>query len=159
MRSAINLTKRLLNMYGFDGKSQIGKHTPHSLQVWFTRLSLLLKIGEYEAARIEAEPFEQLNKIDLFHEYRDPQAFKSKKGSTACFSFRVLLAVLPMYYSKPKAALRNLVNLLETTKKIRVFFENQEKITECEFWRQREILVMHQLINCSLTVFSTILTF
>jgi hypothetical protein len=114
---------------------------------------LLLKIGEYEACRIEAEPFEQLNKVDLFQEFKDPQAFMSKKGSIACFSFRILLALLPMYCDKPKAALRNLVKLLDVTKKIREFFERQEKTVECEFWKQREILVMHHVINCSLTVF------
>lgn len=138
-------------MYGYDGKN-ISKHTPHSLQLWFTRLCLLLKIGEYEACCIEAEPFEKLDKPDIFFEYKDPQLYKSKKGSMACFSFRLLLGILPMYSNKTKQAINNLINMLEITKKIRIFFEKQDKKTECEFWKQREILLLQHLINCSLMV-------
>lgn len=143
------MTGRLLAVYGYDGKT-ISKHTPHSLQLWFTRLSLLLKIGEYEACCLEAEPFDKLEKPDIFHDYKDQQIYKSKKGSMACFSFRLLLAILPMYSNKTKLAINNLINLLEVTKKIRIFFEKQEKTNEFEFWKQREILIMHHLINCSL---------
>ena len=69
-RSAVNLTGRLLTIYGqgYGRAGQPAKHSPHSLQLWFTRLALLAKLGEFELLQQEAEPFEQLNKPDVYYE-------------------------------------------------------------------------------------------
>lgn len=68
--AAINLTARLLTIYG-QGRGRAGhpsKHSPHSLQLWFTRIALLIKTKAFNIASAEAEPFEQLDKPDLFYQ-------------------------------------------------------------------------------------------
>lgn len=67
-RSAVNLTGRLLTIYGqgYGRAGQPAKHTPHSLQLWFTRFALLLKLGQYDLCQSEAEPFGQLNRPDVY---------------------------------------------------------------------------------------------
>lgn len=151
-RSAIGLTSRLLANYG-QGSNQKGqgvKHSIHSLQLWYTRISLLIKIGEYETARKEAEPFGQLNS-DMFYDFNEPQPYKSKKGSLASFSFRLLLACdLPIKIGKHKEALNNLTAMLAVTRKIRNFFENLKKTEEAEFWKERELKVLCCIITCAL---------
>lgn len=69
-RAAVNLTGRLLTIYGqgYGRAGQPAKHSPHSLQLWFTRLALLAKLGEFELLQQEAEPFDQLNKPDVYYE-------------------------------------------------------------------------------------------
>lgn len=152
-RSAIALTSRLLANYGqgLNQKGQGVKHTIHSLQLWYTRLSLLIKIGEYEIARKEAEPFGQLNNQDMFYEYTEQQPFKSRKGSLACFSFRLLLASdLPIKIGRHKEALQNLTSLLKVTRTIKNFFKNLDKEEETEFWKEREVRILCSTVTCAL---------
>lgn len=69
-RAAINLTARLLTIYG-QGRGRLGhpsKHSPHSLQLWFTRIALLIKTKAYSIACAEAEPFGHLDKPDIFYQ-------------------------------------------------------------------------------------------
>lgn len=151
-RSAISLTSRLLSNYGqgLNQKGQEIKHSKHSLQLWYTRLYLLIKINELEIARKESEPFGQLNNSDMFYEFPEDQAFKSKKGSLANFAFRMLLAYeLPYKLNRPKEALSNLVIILANTRKIHKFFRDLGKKAESEFWKEREIRVLCSIINCA----------
>ncbi|KAG5675321.1 hypothetical protein PVAND_005232 [Polypedilum vanderplanki] len=152
-RSAIALTSRLLSNYGqgLNQKGQGGiKHTIHSLQLWQTRISLLIKIGELEIARKEAEPFGQLSNHDMFYDFIEEQQFKSKKGSLPSFSFRLLLAYeLPYKLNRIKEALHNLVPILSTSKKIYTFFKNLNCKTEMNFWKDRVIKVLCCIINCA----------
>lgn len=70
LRSAVNLTTRCLTNFG-QGYGRIGqpsKHTTHSLQLWFTRFSLLLKVGEFSLCQREAEAFGLLNRPDVYYE-------------------------------------------------------------------------------------------
>ncbi|GBP97519.1 Trafficking protein particle complex subunit 12, partial [Eumeta japonica] len=99
--AAVNLTGRLLTIYGqgYGRSGQPAKHSPHSLQLWFTRLALLAKLGEFELLQQEAEPFEQLNKPDVFYEFY-PEMYPNKCGSIACFSFRLLIAEMPIYLDR-----------------------------------------------------------
>lgn len=69
-KAGINLTARLLTIYG-QGRGRTGhptKHSPHSLQLWFTRIALLIKIKNFQLAQAEAEPFGQLDKPDVFYQ-------------------------------------------------------------------------------------------
>lgn len=153
-RGAISLTGRLLTNYGqgFEQKGNTSlKHSAHSLQLWQTRLTLLIKINELEIAKQEAEAFGQLNNPDLFYEHKQPQAFKSKHGSLASFSFRLLLASeLPLKLNKPSEALNNLLKMLEITDKIHRFFSDLEKFNEAEFWKERKLRVLSSMINCAM---------
>lgn len=59
-----------MTIYG-QGVGRAGhpsKHSPHSLQLWFTRIALLVKSKEFHFAQAEAEPFGQLDKPDLFYQ-------------------------------------------------------------------------------------------
>lgn len=60
----------MLTIYGqgYGRAGQPAKHTPHSLQLWFTRLALLAKLGQYELLQTEAEPFGTLNRPDVYYE-------------------------------------------------------------------------------------------
>lgn len=153
-RGAIALTSRLLTNYG-QGFEQKGntpvKHSAHSLQLWHTRLALLIKINELEIARHEAEVFGQLSNADLFYEHQQPQVFRSRHGSMASFSFRLLLAAeLPLKLNKPQEALNNLLDMLEITRKIHKFFSDLGKKPEADFWKERKARVMCSMINCAM---------
>lgn len=152
-RSAIALTSRLLANYGqgLNQKGQGIKHSIHSLQLWYTRISLLIKIGEFETAKKEAEPFGQLNNQDMFYDFVEQQAYKSKKGSLPSFSFRLLLASdLPIKIGQPKEALQNLTSMLAVTRKIKNFFKTLEKAEESDFWKERELKVLCCIVTCAL---------
>ena len=127
----------------------------HSLQLYFVRLALLVKLQEFDLCKIEATPFCQLDKPDIFFDFNNHQVNK-KSGSIASFSFRLLLAELPMHLGTPKVALENLIDMLDITKKIKGFYKDQAKEVEAEFWKIREMKIMHSIINCSVYV-STIL--
>ncbi|KAJ8978599.1 hypothetical protein NQ317_006887 [Molorchus minor] len=118
-RSAINLTAKLLTIYG-QGRGRAGhpsKHSPHSLQLWFTRIALLIKTKAFNIASAEAEPFRQLDKPDLFYQFY-PEMYGGRPGSIASFSFRLLLAELPMHCGKPKDSLAKLFSMLATIKQM-----------------------------------------
>lgn len=70
LRAAANLTFRCLTTYnqGFGRAGHPTRHTPHSLQLWFTRLALLIKLGEYDLCKREAEPFGVLERPDMFYD-------------------------------------------------------------------------------------------
>jgi trafficking protein particle complex subunit 12 len=153
-RSAIALTSRLLTNngqgYGQKGNNSL-KHSIHSLQLWHTRLSLLVKINEIEIARKEAEAFGHLDNLDVFYEHQQPVQYKSKYGSMASFSFRLFLAAeLPLKLNKHQDALNNLLKIYEVVRKIYKFFTDLGKKNEAEFWKDRNLKVMSLMITCAM---------
>ena len=100
------------------------KHSPNSLQLWFTRLALLLKLGQYETAQIEAEPFGMLQNPDVFFDFY-PDMYNGKKGSMASFSFRLLLAEMPIYGNNVKTAMDRLTEVLSVCSTIRTYFQRE----------------------------------
>ncbi|KAL9702344.1 hypothetical protein quinque_005862 [Culex quinquefasciatus] len=157
-RSAVNLTARLLTIkqQGFGRAGYTVKHSPNSLQLWFTRLALLVKLGQFEIVKMEAEPFGSLNKPDVFYEFYHPDMHSDKKGSMASFSFRLLLAELPIYLGTPRIALDRLTELLAVTSQIRSYFEklpdSDHNKQAASFWLTREKRILHSIVNCSLLV-------
>ncbi|XP_013099869.1 trafficking protein particle complex subunit 12 isoform X2 [Stomoxys calcitrans] len=150
-RSAINLTGRLLTIYGqgYGRAGQPAKHSPHSLQLWFTRLALLAKLGEYELLQKEAEPFDRLNRPDVFFEFY-PEMYAGKTGSIACFSFRLLLAEMPIYLGNPQLALDRLSELYVIANDIKLYFASKQSKEAQEFWKKRELRVLHAIVNCAI---------
>ncbi|XP_005180700.1 trafficking protein particle complex subunit 12 isoform X1 [Musca domestica] len=150
-RSAINLTGRLLTIYGqgYGRAGQPAKHSPHSLQLWFTRLALLAKLGEYELLQKEAEPFDKLNKPDVFYEFY-PEMYPGKTGSIACFSFRLLLAEMPIYLGNPQLALDRLSELYVITNEIKLYFAGKNMKEAQDFWKKREFKILHAIVNCAI---------
>uniref|UniRef100_A0A182SH04 Uncharacterized protein n=1 Tax=Anopheles maculatus TaxID=74869 RepID=A0A182SH04_9DIPT len=158
-RSAVNLTARLLTIkqQGFGHAGHPVKHSPNSLQLWFTRLALLVKLGQYEIARVEAEPFGALCNPDVFYEFYHPDMHADRKGSMAPFSFRLLLAELPVYLGTPRVALNRLTDLLAVVNQIRSYFERAAGTAPHakeahEFWTTRETRILHSIVNCALAV-------
>ncbi|XP_046416864.1 trafficking protein particle complex subunit 12 [Neodiprion fabricii] len=170
-RAAINLTGRLLAIYG-QGYGKINhpsKHTPHSLQLWFTRLALLAKLKHVEVLENESKPFGNLDKPDMFFTFY-PELYGTRPGSMACFAFRLLLAEIPAYCNKPRVALDNLHKVLSTVKQIiknlkkgfgedggRLKFTPTERDDAIRLWVGRESRVLISIVNCALTLKNYIL--
>lgn len=153
-RSAVNLTSRLLAIYG-QGVGRLGqpaKHTPHSLQLWFTRLNLLVKLGLFELANSEAEAFQQLDRADVFYEFY-PEMYADRRGSMACYTFRLLLAELPMYTpGQEKVALDNLSNVSSVCKQVVDHLERLGDAKGALLWRRRYARSLQSITNCALAM-------
>ncbi|XP_012265338.2 trafficking protein particle complex subunit 12 [Athalia rosae] len=174
-RAAINLTGRLLGIYGqgFGKINYPSKHTPHSLQLWFTRLALLAKLKHVEVLENESKPFGNLDKPDMFFTFY-PELYGTKPGSMACFAFRLLLAEIPAYCNKPKLALDNLYKVLATVRQIvknlkmglgedggrdggHLKFTTTERDDAIRLWIGRQSRVLISIVNCALTLKNYIL--
>lgn len=152
-RAGLNLTSRLLSIYG-QGNNKIGqisKNTSHSLGLWFTRLVLFLRLGQYELAIKESEAFGKLDRPDVFYEHY-PDLYGGRKGSMACFSFRLLLAEIPIYNGNWRDALNNLTDLLDICERICLHFKSGSKSNEeaAKFWQKRVNRTLHSIINCAI---------
>jgi trafficking protein particle complex subunit 12 len=154
-RTAVNLTGRLLSIYGqgYNCAGQTTKNTPHSLQLWFTRLALLLKLGLFDLCQTEASNFGMLNRPDMFYEFY-PDMYKEKRGSMVCFSFRLLLADLPQYLNKPKQSIDRLVYMNSITEQIIQHYESIAFEDAKVFWKNRQRRIFHSIINAGLMVFT-----
>ncbi|XP_075717261.1 trafficking protein particle complex subunit 12 isoform X2 [Rhinoderma darwinii] len=163
-RAAVDLSGRLLNSHGQGyGKSgQPTNHTTDSLQLWFLRLSLLVKLGLFQNAEMEFEPFKILDQPDLYYEYY-PHVYPGRRGSIVPFSMRILHAELRQYLGCPQESLDRLHNMKITCLKIldhleKGFAEDGSMITmtnsnrqaSVQLWRSRLGRVMYSMANCLL---------
>uniref|UniRef100_A0A803W8A4 Trafficking protein particle complex subunit 12 n=1 Tax=Ficedula albicollis TaxID=59894 RepID=A0A803W8A4_FICAL len=108
-RAAVDLCGRLLTAHG-QGYKKSGlpaSHTTDSLQLWFVRLALLVKLNLFQNAEMEFEPFGNLDQPDLYYEYY-PNVYPGRKGSMVPFSMRILHAELPQYLGNPQESLDRL---------------------------------------------------
>ncbi|KAK7869569.1 hypothetical protein R5R35_003362 [Gryllus longicercus] len=163
-RAAINLTGRLLTIYG-QGVGRAGhpsKHTVHSIQLWFTRIALHVKLRSFSLAEVESEPFGNLDQPDLYFQFY-PELYGGRMGSMVPFSFRLLLAELPQYSTKYQDAFNRLHELLATIRKILANLNAgqcedgspaelsaNDKNESKKLWNTREIRVLHSIVNCAL---------
>ncbi|PIK49213.1 putative trafficking protein particle complex subunit 12 [Apostichopus japonicus] len=119
LRSAVQLTGLLLTSVG-QGKGQSGmpsQNTAESIQIWFTRLALLVKLRQFSTAELESQPFRDFDKPDLYYQYY-PALYPGRKGSMVPFSFRVLVAEIPQFVSQHQQSMTRLYALLATCQKI-----------------------------------------
>lgn len=153
-RAAVNLSSRLLAIYG-QGVGRLGqpaKHTPHSLQLWFTRFSLLVKLGLFELVNSEAEAFQQLTRPDVYYDFY-PEMYNGRTGSMASFSFRLLLAELPLYTAgQEKVALDNLSNVGAICKQIMDHLVLKADPAGASLWKRRYGRSLQSMVNCSLAL-------
>ncbi|XP_011645208.1 trafficking protein particle complex subunit 12 [Pogonomyrmex barbatus] len=170
-RAAVNLSGRLLAIYaqGYGKINQPSKHTPHSLQLWYTRLALLTKLRQIDVLENESKPFGNLDKPDMYFTFY-PELYGTRPGSMASFAFRLLLAEIPSYYGKPKQALDNLYKLLATVNQIIANFQagfssegSHAKVRESDqqdavkLWTARKSRILVSIINCAISMRNYIL--
>ncbi|CAG7828460.1 unnamed protein product [Allacma fusca] len=164
-RSAINLTKRLLVLYD-QGPGQIdkySKHTPHSLQLWYTRIALLVRIREFSHADDEIKAFKDFENPDMYFEYYPELYNHGNKGSLVPFHFRLLAAEIPQYMRKISDTLDKLTHILSIVQQIisnvtqgicedgsPVQLEDERKEKSLQIWSKREVRVLYSLANAAI---------
>lgn len=87
------------------------------LQLWFTRIALLVKLRSWSVAWAESEPWWDLDKPDLYFQFYS-ELYGGRPGTIVPFSFRLLLAELPQYVHKPQEALKRLFSTLSVVRKV-----------------------------------------
>ncbi|XP_006811107.2 trafficking protein particle complex subunit 12-like [Saccoglossus kowalevskii] len=161
-RSAIDLTARILDRYN-QGIGALGKqslNTPLTLQIWFTRISLMMKLRLFSAAEAEIESFGNLDRPDLFFEFY-PDLYPGKRGSMVPFSFRVLHAEIPQYNSKAQETIDKLYYLHAIVTKIisnlesglaedgsGIELSDENRKASLNLWNSRLIRVLYSIGNC-----------
>uniref|UniRef100_A0A672RAV9 Trafficking protein particle complex subunit 12 n=1 Tax=Sinocyclocheilus grahami TaxID=75366 RepID=A0A672RAV9_SINGR len=163
-RAAVDLTGRLLTAHGQGyGKSgQPTNHTTDSLQLWFVRLALLVKLSLFQNAELEFEPFGNLDHPNLYYEYY-PTVYPGRRGSMVPFSMRVLHAELPQYLQKPQETLDRLHRIKSVCQKIlsnlqeglaedgsMMNLTQDNRLASIQLWRSRLSRVMYSMANCLL---------
>ncbi|XP_067150358.1 trafficking protein particle complex subunit 12 isoform X2 [Apteryx mantelli] len=163
-RAAVDLCGRLLTAHGQGyGKSGLPtNHTTDSLQLWFVRLALLVKLNLFQNAEMEFEPFGNLDQPDLYYEYH-PHVYPGRKGSMVPFSMRILHAELPQYLGNPQESLDRLHSMKIICAKILENLEQglsedgsmtniaqENRQASVQLWRSRLGRVMYSMANCLL---------
>ncbi|XP_036606991.1 trafficking protein particle complex subunit 12 isoform X2 [Trichosurus vulpecula] len=163
-RAAVDLCGRLLTAHGQGyGKSGLPtSHTTDSLQLWFVRLALLVKLSLFQNAEMEFEPFGNLDQPDLYYEYY-PHVYPGRRGSMVPFSMRILHAELQQYLGNPQESLDRLHNMKTICSKILRNLEQglaedgsmnnitqENRLASVQLWRSRLGRVMYSMANCLL---------
>ncbi|XP_069870779.1 trafficking protein particle complex subunit 12 [Dipodomys merriami] len=163
-RAAVDLCGRLLTAHGQGyGKSGLPtSHTTDSLQLWFVRLALLVKLGLFQNAEMEFEPFGNLDQPDLYYEYY-PHVYPGRRGSMVPFSMRILHAELQQYLGNPQEALDRLHRVRTVCSQILANLEQgfaedggmssltpESRQASVQLWRSRLGRVLYSTANCLL---------
>ncbi|XP_055283777.1 trafficking protein particle complex subunit 12 isoform X2 [Moschus berezovskii] len=163
-RAAVDLCGRLLTAHGQGyGKSGLPtSHTADSLQLWFVRLALLVKLGLFQNAEMEFEPFGNLDQPDLYYEYY-PHVYPGRRGSMVPFSMRILHAELQQYLGHPQESLDRLHRVKAVCSKILANLEQglaedgtmssiaqENRQASVQLWRSRLGRVTCSMANCLL---------
>ncbi|OWF45748.1 trafficking protein particle complex subunit 12-like [Mizuhopecten yessoensis] len=168
-RSAVELTGRLLTAAGQGSDNQGDttpptQHTSHTLQLWFCRLSLLMKLKLYNIVESELQGFQNLDTPDLYYEFY-PQIYPGRKGTIVSFGMRLLHAELPHYLGRSQEALDRLHYILAVTQKIiknldeglcedgsAVEISEESRKVSRELWYSREKKVLFIIGNTFLAI-------
>ncbi|KAI5703046.1 hypothetical protein M8J75_007156 [Diaphorina citri] len=161
--AAIELTEKMLSVY-----SNSNKHTLHSVQLWFTRIALLVKANFLVEAYEESKPWGNFDTPDLYLQYY-PTLYGGRIGTMVPFAFRLLVAELPQFIKSSDLqdssmlALDRLFSLLGVIKKIlthlgsnlsedgsMIELSEQDRQESRTLWIERETRVKHSIVNCAL---------
>lgn len=164
LRSAVDLTGKLLKQWG-QGPAALNhptKHSPYSIQLWFCRLALLIKLKLFPQAEREFEPFGNLDSPDLYYEYYQ-DVFPMRRGSLVPFDMRILHAELPQHIGRTQDCLDRLCYMMAVVAKMLSNLDDglaedgsmlelneaSRKVSK-ELWQLREVRILYSLGSCLL---------
>ncbi|XP_057314478.1 trafficking protein particle complex subunit 12-like [Hydractinia symbiolongicarpus] len=166
-RAAVDLTTKYLTAYGQGVSSTKAQErtllTPKLLQIWFVRISLLIKLRMFSSAEAELVAFKDFEGPDMYYQFY-PQLYPGRKGSIVSFSFRLLHAELPQYNGRPNVALDRLYLLLSKVTRVvsnlsnglnedgekNVDIPHAELEERLKLWKKRQLQIHYSLGNCLL---------
>uniref|UniRef100_A0A0A9XAH5 Trafficking protein particle complex subunit 12 n=3 Tax=Lygus hesperus TaxID=30085 RepID=A0A0A9XAH5_LYGHE len=163
-RAAVNLTGKLLAIFGqgLKKQGQPSKHSVKSIQIWFTRFCLLVKLQDFQTADMESTIWWDLDKPDLYYQFY-PERYGGKLGTMVPFQMRILIANIPAYLQKYSLALSRLYSILAVVRQILTNLENgktedgslielssKERHIAKQLWASREARVQHSIVNVAL---------
>ncbi|XP_065670386.1 trafficking protein particle complex subunit 12 isoform X2 [Hydra vulgaris] len=166
-RAAIDWTTKYLTFHGQGISNPIKNENPHLtpglLQIWFVRLSQMVKLRMYSSAEAELNAFKDFESPNLYYQFYH-NIYPGVRGSMIPFSFRLLHAELPQHNGRPNIALDRLYTMLYEVKAV---ISNLEKgLTEegddnksyskedfqerLQIWNSRFLHVNYSIGNCFL---------
>ncbi|GFO18870.1 trafficking protein particle complex subunit 12-like [Plakobranchus ocellatus] len=166
LRAAIDLTGRLLDHVGqgYEKAGQITVHTPHSLQLWFCRLTLMVKLRMYDTAEAEMRAFQTLDTPDLYFQYY-LNTYPGRRGSMVSFPMRLLHAELPLLCGRSQETLDRLYYMLAVCTRIKsnlasdlsedgssVHMTYEARKASIELWSKREVDIIYKIGSTMLSV-------
>ncbi|XP_059146848.1 trafficking protein particle complex subunit 12-like isoform X2 [Physella acuta] len=164
--AAIDLTGRLLEQVGQGfGKLNLQTvHTPHSLQLWFCRFALMVKMRMYEQADAEMRAFHNLDTPDLYFQFY-ANTYPGRRGSMVSFSMRLLHAELPLLCGRSQESLDRLYYMLAVCNRIKSNLSSdlsedgsathmtyEARKVSLELWMKREIDITYKIGSTMLAV-------
>lgn len=150
-RSVVNLTQKILKnlVIKHSSESKANKKpifTPYSLQLWFIRIAVLMKLKLFKEAEQELKQFENFEKPELFYESQ-VHFYPDRKGSMVPFGLRMLNAELPQYLNKPEEATANLYKLLKIVNSTIDDLLPNKNESSLKIWYERKIKVLFSIVN------------
>ncbi len=131
-RSVINLTGKILKSIQATNTAESKSiFNNYSMQVWFVRIAVLMKLKYFREADVELRQFENFEKFYLFYETY-PNDYPNREGSMVPFGLRMLNAELPLYLGKSEESIAQLYKLLETVDRVMATdlpSDNQSKLS------------------------------
>ncbi|XP_033113652.1 trafficking protein particle complex subunit 12-like [Anneissia japonica] len=166
LRAAVDLSAQLLANHG-QGIGQVGlpsKQSPQSLQLWLTRIALLMKLREYSIAETESKVFGDFESPDLYFEFY-PDIYPGRKGSMVPFSLRVLVTELLQYCGKHQESMDQLYKIKGVCEKIllnlqqdlaedgsHVQLKDDSRKASIQLWKSRDKRILYSIGNCLLAM-------
>nr|KAF6308584.1 trafficking protein particle complex 12 [Myotis myotis] len=125
-------------------------------------LETLVKLGLFQNAELEFEPFGSLDQPDLYYEYY-PHVYPGRRGSMVPFSMRILHAELQQYLGNPQESLDRLHRVKAVCSQILAHLEQglaedgsmssispENRQASVQLWRSRLGRVTCSMANCLL---------
>ncbi|RNA21317.1 trafficking particle complex subunit 12-like [Brachionus plicatilis] len=135
-RSVVNLTYKILSSLPNEEL-----YTSFSLQIWFIRISILLKTKFFKEAEMELKQFDNFEKAEFFYQTKQP----GQIGTFVPFGLRILNAELAHYMGNSNESVSNLYKILSIVKKILLDLP-QDSVAR-KVWNERKNKILFSISN------------